>query len=65
MKEEDVIAFYRQPWVMVRERRGNRQRSPRGAGPSRACSPVRPREAFLPLEEAVRKMTSLRPAAWD
>ena len=60
MKEEDVVAFYRQPWVMVASDGGIANDHPRGAGtyPRVLGRFVREKRLF-PLEEAVRKMTSL------
>lgn len=60
MKEEDVLAFYRQPWVMVASDGGIDNDHPRGAGtfPRVLGRFVREKRLF-PLEEAVRKMTSL------
>lgn len=63
MKEEDIRAFYRQPWVMVSSDGGIGSRHPRGAGtfPRVLGRFVRERH-WLTLPEAVRKMTSL--PAW-
>jgi len=60
MTEEDVLAFYRQPWVMVGSDGGIDNDHPRGAGtfPRVLGRYVREKKLF-PLEEAVRKMTSL------
>jgi N-acyl-D-amino-acid deacylase len=60
MTEEDVFAFYRQPWVMVGSDGGIDNDHPRGAGtfPRVLGRYVREKKLF-PLEEAVRKMTSL------
>jgi N-acyl-D-amino-acid deacylase len=63
MKDEDIRAFYRQPWVMVSSDGGIGSRHPRGAGtfPRVLGRFVRERR-WLTLPEAVRKMTSL--PAW-
>ncbi len=60
MKEEDVLAFYREPWVMVASDGGIDNDHPRGAGtfPRVLGRFVREKHLFT-LEEAVRKMTSL------
>ncbi len=60
MKEEDVLALYRQPWVMVASDGGIDNDHPRGAGtfPRVLGRFVREKHLFT-LEEAVRKMTSL------
>lgn len=60
MKEEDVFALYRQPWVMVASDGGIDNDHPRGAGtfPRVLGRYVREKRLFT-LEEAVRKMTSL------
>jgi len=60
MKEEDVLEFYKQPWVMVASDGGIHSAHPRGAGTfTRVLGRfVRVRKLF-PLEEAIRKMTSL------
>ncbi len=60
MKEEDVLAFYKQPWVMVASDGGIANDHPRGAGtfPRVLGRFVREKRLFS-LEEAVRKMTSL------
>ncbi len=60
MREEDVLAFYRQPWVMVASDGGIANDHPRGAGtfPRVLGRYVREKHLFS-LEEAVRKMTSL------
>jgi N-acyl-D-amino-acid deacylase len=60
MTEADVLAFYRQPWVMVGSDGGIDNDHPRGAGtfPRVLGRFVREKKLF-PLEEAVRKMTSL------
>jgi len=63
MVDEDIRAFYRWPWTMVASDGGIGMRHPRGAGtfPRVLGRFVRERK-WLPLEEAIRKMTSL-PAA--
>jgi N-acyl-D-amino-acid deacylase len=63
MKEEDVLTLYRQPWVMVGSDGGIDNDHPRGAGtyPRVLGRYVREKKLF-PLQEAIRKMTSL-PAA--
>ncbi|MFQ5926636.1 MAG: amidohydrolase family protein [Terriglobia bacterium] len=60
MVEEDIRAFYTQPWVMVASDGGVASRHPRGAGtyPKVLGRYVRER-GWLTLEEAIRKMTSL------
>jgi N-acyl-D-amino-acid deacylase len=60
MLTEDVETFYRQPWVMVGSDGGIANDHPRGAGtyPRVLGRFVRERKLF-PLEEAIRKMTSL------
>lgn len=60
MVEEDVRAFYTQPWVMVASDGGIGMRHPRGAGtfPKVLGRYVR-EQGWLSLEEAIRKMTSL------
>lgn len=60
MLTEDVETFYRQPWVMVGSDGGVANDHPRGAGtyPRVLGRFVRERKLF-PLEEAIRKMTSL------
>jgi N-acyl-D-amino-acid deacylase len=60
MTEADVLAFYRQPWVMVGSDGGIDNDHPRGAGtfPRVLGRYVREKRLFS-LEEAVRKMTSL------
>ncbi|HYI10155.1 MAG TPA: D-aminoacylase [Thermoanaerobaculia bacterium] len=63
MKEEDIRVFYSQPWVMVGSDGGIGLRHPRGAGTYPRILGRYVRELhWLPLEEAIRKMTSL-PAA--
>ena len=63
MKDDDIRAFYRQPWVMVGSDGGLGMRHPRGAGtyPKVLGEYVRERH-WLTLPEAIRKMTSA-PAA--
>ncbi len=60
MKESDMRAFYRQPWVMVSSDGGIGSRHPRGAGsfPRVLGFYVRERR-WLSLPDAVRKMTLL------
>jgi N-acyl-D-amino-acid deacylase len=60
MREEDVLVLYRQPWVMVGSDGGIDNDHPRGAGtyPRVLGRYVREKKLF-PLEEAIRKMTSL------
>ena len=60
MLTEDVETFYRQPWVMVGSDGGINNDHPRGAGtyPRVLGRFVRERKLF-PLEEAIRKMTSM------
>jgi len=60
MKEDDIKAFYQQPWVMVASDGGIGSRHPRGAGTFPRVLGVYVREKhWLTLPEAVRKMTSL------
>ncbi len=63
MNEADVRTFYRQRWVMVSSDGGIGTRHPRGAGtfPKVLGQFVREKR-WLPLEEAIRKMSAL-PAA--
>lgn len=63
MKDADIRDFYQTPWVMVSSDGGIGMRHPRGAGsyPRVLGLFVRDRK-WLPLEEAIRKMTSA-PAA--
>ncbi len=63
MIEADIRTFYTQPWVMVASDGGIGARHPRGAGafPKVLGRYVR-EQGWLPLVEAIRKMTSL-PAA--
>ncbi len=60
MREEDVLAFYGRPWVMVASDGGIGSRHPRGAGtfPRVLGRFVREKNA-LALPEAIRKMTSM------
>ncbi|MBA3711656.1 MAG: amidohydrolase family protein [Pyrinomonadaceae bacterium] len=63
MREEDVRAFYTQPWVMVSSDGGIGISHPRAAGSfPRVLGRYVREQRWLKLEEAVRKMTSL-PAA--
>jgi N-acyl-D-amino-acid deacylase len=60
MKDEDIRVFYSQPWVMVGSDGGIGVRHPRGAGTYPRILGRYVRELhWLPLEEAIRKMTSL------
>jgi N-acyl-D-amino-acid deacylase len=60
MKKEDVETFYKQPWVMVASDGGIANDHPRGAGTfPRVLGRFVRKEHLFPLEEAVRKMTSL------
>ncbi|MEJ7615726.1 MAG: D-aminoacylase [Pyrinomonadaceae bacterium] len=60
MKDEDIRAFYQQPWVMVSSDGGIGMRHPRGAGAFPRVLGLFVRERrWLTLSEAVRKMTSL------
>jgi len=60
MKEDDIKAFYQQPWVAVASDGGIGMQHPRGAGTFPRVLGVYVRERrWLTLEEAVRKMTSL------
>ena len=63
MVDEDIRAFYAQPWVMVGSDGGLANRHPRGAGtfPRVLGRYVRDQQ-WLTLPEAIRKMTSA-PAA--
>jgi N-acyl-D-amino-acid deacylase len=60
MIESDIKAFYQQPWVMVASDGGIGSAHPRGAGtfPRVLGRFVRDKH-WLPLPEAIRKMTSL------
>ncbi|MBI3669023.1 MAG: D-aminoacylase [Acidobacteria bacterium] len=60
MKDEDIRAFYQQPWVMVASDGGIGLRHPRAAGtfPKVLGRYVR-EQNWLSLPEAIRKMTSL------
>ena len=60
MREADVLAFYRRPWVMVASDGGIGSRHPRGAGTfPRVLGRFVREKAILSLAEAVRKMTSM------
>jgi N-acyl-D-amino-acid deacylase len=60
MKESDIRVFYRQPWIMVSSDGGIGSRHPRGAGTYPRVLGHYVRELhWLPLQEAIRKMTSL------
>ncbi len=60
MIENDIKAFYQQPWVMVASDGGIGSAHPRGAGSFPRVLGVFVREKhWLTLPEAVRKMTSL------
>jgi N-acyl-D-amino-acid deacylase len=60
MVDEDIRAFYRQPWVMVGSDGGINTRHPRGAGtfPKILGRYVR-EQKWLTLAEAIAKMTSM------
>jgi N-acyl-D-amino-acid deacylase len=59
MKESDVKAFYRQPWVMVASDGQAGGHHPRGAGTfPRVLGRLARERRWITLEEAVRKMTS-------
>jgi N-acyl-D-amino-acid deacylase len=63
MVDEDIRAFYRQPWVMVASDGGIAMRHPRGAGTfPRVLGRYARDQKWLTVPEAVRKMTSA-PAA--
>ena len=63
MSEADMRTFYRQPWTMVASDGGVNVSHPRGAGTfPRVLGRFVRDEQWLPLPEAIRKMTSL-PAA--
>jgi N-acyl-D-amino-acid deacylase len=63
MVEEDIRAFYTQPWTMVSSDGAIGGRHPRGAGTfPRVLSRIVREWKWLTLEEAIRKMTAL-PAA--
>lgn len=63
MSEDDVKAFYQQPWVMVSSDGGIGGRHPRGAGTfTRVLGRFVRENKWFALEEAVRKMTTF-PAA--
>ena len=59
MIDDDIRAFYRQPWVMVASDGGIDARHPRGAGtfPKVLGRYVR-EKLWITLPEAIRKMTS-------
>jgi N-acyl-D-amino-acid deacylase len=60
MSEDDVRAFYRQPWVMVASDGGIGGSHPRGAGTfPRVLGRMVRDEGVLTLPDAIRKMTSL------
>jgi N-acyl-D-amino-acid deacylase len=60
MKEEDVLALYKQPWVMVASDGGIDNDHPRGAGTfPRVLGRFVREKHLLTLPEAIRKMTSL------
>jgi N-acyl-D-amino-acid deacylase len=60
MIENDIKAFYQQPWVMVASDGGVNSQHPRGAGTFTRVLGVYVREKhWLTLPEAIRKMTSL------
>jgi N-acyl-D-amino-acid deacylase len=59
MVDDDMRAFYRQPWVMVASDGGIGARHPRGAGTfPRVLGRYVRDEQWLTLPEAIRKMTS-------
>ena len=63
MVDEDIRAFYQQPWVMVGSDGGLANRHPRGAGTfPRVLGRYVRDQRWLDLPEAIRKMTSA-PAA--
>jgi N-acyl-D-amino-acid deacylase len=60
MIESDIKAFYQQPWVMVASDGGIGSAHPRGAGTfPRVLGRFVREKHWLPLAEAIRKMTSL------
>ncbi len=60
MNEEDVEAFYKQPWVMVSSDGGIGSRHPRGTGTfTKVLGRFVREKNWFSLEEAVRKMTSM------
>ncbi|NDD66015.1 MAG: hypothetical protein EBZ36_18875 [Acidobacteria bacterium] len=60
MIDDDIRAFYRQPWVMVSSDGGIGGRHPRGAGTfPRVLGRYVREQRWIGLEEAVRKMTLL------
>jgi N-acyl-D-aspartate/D-glutamate deacylase len=63
MVDDDMRAFYRQPWVMVASDGGIGARHPRGAGTfPRVLGKYVRDEGWLTLADAIRKMTNA-PAA--
>lgn len=63
MNEEDVKAFYTRPWVMVSSDGGIGSRHPRGTGTfPRVLGKFVRENRWLPLEDAIRKMSAM-PAA--
>ena len=59
MVEEDIRAFYQQPWVMVASDGGIGLRHPRSAGTfPRVLGRYVREQHWLTLPEAIRKMTS-------
>jgi N-acyl-D-amino-acid deacylase len=59
MVDDDMRAFYQRPWVMVASDGGIGMRHPRGAGTfPRVLGKYVRGERWLPLPEAIRKMTS-------
>lgn len=60
MTEQDVKAFYQQPWVMVASDGGIGAQHPRGAGTfPRVLGQYVREKKWLTLPDAIRKMTSL------
>jgi N-acyl-D-amino-acid deacylase len=60
MTEQDIKAFYQQPWVMVASDGGIDSRHPRGAGTfPRVLGQYVREKKWLTLPQAIRKMTSL------
>lgn len=60
MREADVLAFYRRPWVMVASDGGIGSRHPRGAGTfPRVLGRFVREKKILSLAQAVQKMTSM------
>jgi N-acyl-D-aspartate/D-glutamate deacylase/CubicO group peptidase (beta-lactamase class C family) len=63
MSEPDLRTFYQQPWTMIASDGGVNVSHPRGAGTfPRVLGRLVREQNWLPLSEAIRKMTSL-PAA--